>query len=103
MPVELILFAVTLLGVALFHRRTMQVALAGLLAIAVWKATQGFDLLRHFVHFEAKADGSRGLGGEWILLLDLFGLLLGFALLADYFARSRVPDLLPRILPDDWK
>ena len=32
-PVELILFALTLVGVALFHRHTLQVALTGLAAI----------------------------------------------------------------------
>src|SRR4051812_24126317 len=40
---------------------------------------------------------------EWVTLGNLLGLLLGFALLADHFERSRITDLLPRILPDDWK
>src|SRR4051812_36679721 len=43
------------------------------------------------------------LGHEWVTLGNLLGLLLGFALLADHFERSRATDLLPRILPDDWK
>jgi Na+/H+ antiporter NhaD/arsenite permease-like protein len=40
---------------------------------------------------------------EWVTLGNLLGLLLGFALLADHFERSRATDLLPRFLPDDWK
>jgi Na+/H+ antiporter NhaD/arsenite permease-like protein len=55
-------------------------------------------------------DGTPGLPGlahhlahEWVILANLFGLLVGFALLSDQFERSRVPDLLPAILPDDWR
>ena len=36
-PVDFILFALTLLGVALFHGRTLQVAVTGLVVIVVWK------------------------------------------------------------------
>jgi Na+/H+ antiporter NhaD/arsenite permease-like protein len=36
-------------------------------------------------------------------VLNLLGLLLGFAILARHFEDSGVPDLMPRILPDDWK
>ena len=36
-PVDFILFALTLLGVALFHHHTLQVALTGLAAIVVYK------------------------------------------------------------------
>src|SRR5207244_11246871 len=40
---------------------------------------------------------------EWVILANLFGLLLGFALLSNYFEASQVPAVLPRYLPDDWK
>jgi Na+/H+ antiporter NhaD/arsenite permease-like protein len=36
-------------------------------------------------------------------LLNLAGLLLGFAVLARHFELSGVPDKLPAYLPDDWK
>ena len=36
-------------------------------------------------------------------LANLLGLLLGFALLADHFEKSRLPEILPHLLPDDWK
>ena len=97
-PIEFLLFALVLLGVALLHRRTFEVALGGLLAIALYKlAFTGF----HGV------PGVAGLGAhfarEWVTLANLLCLLLGFALLADHFEKSRVPALLPRVLPDDWK
>jgi Na+/H+ antiporter NhaD/arsenite permease-like protein len=97
-PAEFVLFALTLLGVAVFHRYTLQVALIGLTAIALYKVV--------FAGFKAGA----GLGGlathmahEWVILTNLFGLLMGFALLSNHFERSRVPDVLPHFLPDDWK
>jgi hypothetical protein len=36
-PVEFFLFAATLIGVAVFHRRTLEVALTGLASIALYK------------------------------------------------------------------
>ena len=38
-----------------------------------------------------------------MLLTNLLGLLLGFALLSRHFEASNVPAWLPRFLPDDWK
>jgi Na+/H+ antiporter NhaD/arsenite permease-like protein len=97
-PVDFILFALTLLGVALFHRYTLQVALTGLAVIVLYKlAFAGFK------------DGP-GLGGlaahmahEWVILANLLGLLLGFALLSKHFEDSRAPEALPKLLPGDWK
>ena len=97
-PPDFLLFALTLLGVALFHRHTLLVAVTGLLVIA------GYKLL--FTDFGG-VPGFSGLRGllakEWVTLANLLGLLLGFALLADHFERSGLPALLPRYLPDDWK
>ena len=97
-PFEFILFALTLAGVALFHRHTLRVAVIGLSAIVAYKlmvtgfrAGPGLDgLIAH-------------LGHEWVVLANLFGLLVGFALLAAHFHDSRAPEVLPRFLPDDWK
>src|SRR5688572_18812313 len=97
-PVDFILFALTLLGVALFHRHTLGVALTGLATIVVYKLV--------FTGFKT-GTGLAGLGGhllhEWVILMNLLGLLLGFALLAKHFEDSRIPAILPRFLPDDWK
>ena len=96
-PVDFILFALTLLGVALFHRHTLPIALTGLAAIIVYKLA--------FTGFKFGA-GLGGLGQhmahEWVMLTNLFLLLMGFALLSRHFEESRIPDEMPGLLPDDW-
>jgi Na+/H+ antiporter NhaD/arsenite permease-like protein len=97
-PVDFILFALTLLGVALFHHKTLQVALTGLAVIIAYKLI--------FTGFKYGA-GLSGLGHhmahEWVTLANLFLLLMGFALLSRHFEESRIPDEMPALLPDDWK
>src|ERR1041384_1082812 len=97
-PFEFVLFGATLAGVAVFHRHTLQVALAGLSAIVLYKLA--------FTGFKT-GGGLPGLGvhllDEWVILTNLLGLLLGFALLSRHFEEGKVPALLPRWLPDDWK
>jgi Na+/H+ antiporter NhaD/arsenite permease-like protein len=97
-PVAFVLFALTLVGVALFHHRTLQVALIGLAAITAYKLI--------FTTFDGLA-GFPGLAmhmrNEWVVLTNLFGLLVGFALLSDQFEKSRVPEMLPAVLPSDWR
>ena len=96
-PVELILFALTLLCVALFHKQTFYVALTGLATITLYKLVfTGFKtgtgvtgMVGHFAH-------------EWVILVNLFALLMGFAILARHFEKSHVPVILPKYLPDDW-
>src|SRR5450759_1749545 len=97
-PVDFILFALTLLGVAVFHHHTFRVAVGGLAVITLYKLI--------FTGFKTGA----GLGGlalhlghEWVMLANLFFLLMGFALLSRHFEESQVPAVLPRFLPDDWK
>lgn len=97
-PVDFILFGLTLLGVALFHHHTLSVALGGLVAVVAYKlAFTGFKfgpgfggLLGHMEH-------------EWVILANLFLLLMGFAILSRHFEESRIPDEMPQLLPDDWK
>jgi Na+/H+ antiporter NhaD/arsenite permease-like protein len=97
-PVDFILFALTLLGVAVFHHHTLRVALVGLAAIILYKLGftgfkfgQGFTgLALHMQH-------------EWVILANLFLLLMGFALLSRHFEESKLPDVMPAFLPDDWK
>jgi Na+/H+ antiporter NhaD/arsenite permease-like protein len=97
-PLEFFLFALTLLGVAVFHHHTLAVAVIGLLVIITYKLL--------FTGFTTGL-GFYGLGQhllqEWVILTNLLGLLLGFALLAKHFQESRIPEELPRFLPDDWK
>ncbi|HXF67283.1 MAG TPA: citrate transporter [Burkholderiales bacterium] len=97
-PFDFVLFGLTLVGVALFHHHTLPVALTGLAVIVAYKlGFTGFKtgpglegLARHMLH-------------EWVILTNLLALLVGFALLSRHFEESRVPEVLPRLLPDDWK
>ena len=95
---EFILFALTLLGVAIFHHQSMYVALIGLTAIVLMRIIflPDFSIIDHIFGTPSKE-------GEWRTLLNLGGLLLGFAILAKYFEESGVSDILPNFLPNDWK
>ena len=97
-PIDFILFAFILLGIALFHRHTLYVALGGLAVVTLYKV---------FFSGFAQGPGVAGLVGllahEWVIIANLFGLLMGFALLSKHFEDSNVPLVLPKILPDDWK
>ena len=97
-PLEFVFFGGVLACVALFHHFTLQTALGGAIVIALYKIL--------FSPFKTGA-GVGGfvshLGHEWVILVNLLLLLLGFALLADLFEKSEVPTQLPRYLPDDWK
>jgi len=97
-PLDFILFALTLLGVALFHNHTLYVGLTGLVTITLYKLL--------FTGFKT-GDGVLGMVGhfqhEWVVLANLFCLLMGFALLSRHFEKSHVPTILPKYLPEDWK
>src|SRR5262245_17170570 len=97
-PVDFIIFALPLAGLASFHHHTLQVASTRLAVLALYKlGFTGFKtgpglagLSAHMLH-------------EWVILANLLGLLLGFALLSNHFEKSKVPEVLPHFLPDDWK
>jgi Na+/H+ antiporter NhaD/arsenite permease-like protein len=95
---EFVFFGLTLAGIAIFHRHTLAVALTGLAVITAYKV------------FIAGFHGEPGLTGllwhleeEWVVLANLLALLVGFALLSRHFEESRLPQILPRFLPDDWQ
>ena len=96
--IEFILFAITLIGVALFHKKTMYVALTGLVAVLIFKFAfdPHFSMVDHLMGTPTKE-------GEWRILLNLLGLLFGFGILAKIFEESKIPEILPKFLPDDWK
>ncbi len=95
--IDFLLFGVTLACVAIFHRHTLASALIGLGAITLKKLlgtgfNEGPGLAGLFAHYQH----------EWVLLANLFLLLVGFALLARHFEASRIPDWMPAALPDNW-
>jgi Na+/H+ antiporter NhaD/arsenite permease-like protein len=96
-PLEFALFGLTLVGIALFHRRALQISVGGLVAILAYEA------------FVTSFPTGRGLGAlmlhaehEWVTITNLLLLLIGFELLSNQFEKSNISDHLPDLLPDDW-
>src|SRR5450759_457950 len=105
---EFIIFGLILLGVALFHKQTFWVAVTGLTVLLIFKLVfdPGFHFMEHLFGTTPMGEQLMDKGlrqGEWGIILNLLGLLLGFAILSKIFEESGVPDILPKFLPDDWK
>ena len=79
-PVDFILFALILAGIAFLPNQTFRVAVIGLAVVTLYKIVfTGFNQ-------GAGVAGFIGLlGHEWVILANLFGLLMGFALLSKHF------------------
>jgi Na+/H+ antiporter NhaD/arsenite permease-like protein len=96
-PLEFVIFGLTLLGVALLHRHALAVALTGLIVAGLY---------RLIVAAGGVASGARELSGhfagEWVIFVNLFLLLLGFAVLSNQFERSNLPEVMPALLPRGW-
>lgn len=90
-------FGATLLGIALFHRHSLWVALLGLATITAIRWQTGFHEMAGFAGLTNHATH------EWVSVSNIFLLIMGFELVAKYFAASNIPIVLPNILPDDWK
>ena len=92
--IEFIIFGLILLGVALFHHQTFYVALTGLTVLLIFKLIfdPGFHLGEHL--FGTTPFGEQLMNkdlrqGEWGIILNLLGLLLGFSVLSKIFEESR--------------
>jgi Na+/H+ antiporter NhaD/arsenite permease-like protein len=96
-PFEFLLFGLMLLGVAFFHKQALAISLIGLLVILTYGAlvssfptgTGAGALVVHFEH-------------EWVIVVNLLLLLVGFEVLANHFEHSNVADHLPCHLPEGW-
>jgi Na+/H+ antiporter NhaD/arsenite permease-like protein len=96
-PAEFVLFGLLLAGVALFHKRALEISVGGLVAILLYEGlvtafptgTGAAALLAHAQH-------------EWVIVTNLFLLLIGFEVLSNQFERSNVSDHLPNLLPDGF-
>lgn len=96
-PLEFILFALMLLGVALFHKRALAISIGGFLAILAFEAfVTAFPTGRGAAALLAHAEH------EWVIVANLFLLLIGFEVLSNQFERSNVSDHLPNVLPDGF-
>ena len=91
-PLEFVIFGLTLLGVALFHHHTLIVAVLGLLAAVLLRFSGTGSMSEIADHF----------AGEWVILANLLLLLLGFAILSNQFERSNLPEAIPSRLPRGW-
>lgn len=96
-PAEFILFGVALLGIAAFHKRALEISVAGLLIILAYEwlvsaFPTGSGLGALLLHAEH----------EWVTIANLLLLLTGFEVLSNQFESSNVSDHLPSLLPDDW-
>jgi Na+/H+ antiporter NhaD/arsenite permease-like protein len=91
LPLEFFLFGFTLIGVAIFHQKALWISLAGLMGMIAYKFIPlGFEsLTEHFVH-------------EWVSLVNLMMLLVGFAILARHFEQSNLPHVISKLLPKHW-
>jgi Na+/H+ antiporter NhaD/arsenite permease-like protein len=76
----------------------LRTALIGLAGITAYKL-----FITGFKTGPGLAGLSAHLEHEWVILANLLGLLVGFAILSSHFEKSRAPEVLPRFLPDDWK
>jgi Na+/H+ antiporter NhaD/arsenite permease-like protein len=94
-PAEFFIFGLTLIAIATLHGQALPAALSGLALTLVYKflvlglAGGGAWLVVHVAH-------------EWPTLANLLLLLVGFAVLANQFEQSAIPDAMPRFLPDNW-
>ena len=96
-PIEFVLFGLMLLGVALFHKRALEISVGGLFVILLYEALvtafptgRGADaLVAHIAH-------------EWVIITNLLLLLVGFEVLSNQFEQSNISDHLPNILPDGY-
>ncbi len=103
-PVAFFLFALVLLGVALFHKYTLPIAVGGMVVIMTYRFAFTDFSLPHHLWDTGLVEHIRGrtTHGEVRTLLNLLGLLLGFAILAKHFEDSKIPEKLPAILPNNW-
>jgi Na+/H+ antiporter NhaD/arsenite permease-like protein len=94
-PGEFFIFAATLVMVGLFHRHTLLAAVSGLLAVNAYKLAilGGYAWLYWIGGIAAH---------EWSTLANIVLVLLGFAVMANHFERSRLAQVLPRVLPQNW-
>ena len=96
-PVDFILFGLTLLGVAIFHHKTLQVALTGLAVVTVYKLL--------FTGFR-QGEGFSGLvlqmHHEWVILDQSVPAADGFCDPVAAFREQPDPGRDAGFLPDGW-
>ena len=98
-PVDFILFALTLLGVALFHHHTLRVALVGLASITLYKLA----VLAVHRGRRRRAASSRTSRTSGCCSRTCSACCWASRCCRKHSRRAACPAWLPRFLPDDWK
>jgi Na+/H+ antiporter NhaD/arsenite permease-like protein len=94
-PAEFFIFGLTLAALASFHRVALPAALTGVAATVAFKlATLGVPGGVHWLGLV--------LDHEWPGFINLLLILIGFAVLANQFELSAIPDAIPSLLPHSW-
>ena len=106
--IEFLFFGLILISIALFEKKTFLISILGLIGIISFKLIfdSNFNLFHHFFGHQDLLQqlGNKNLrDGEWSTIINLTGLLLGFGILAKVFQQSKIPEILPNYLPNDWK
>ncbi|MBF0208143.1 MAG: citrate transporter [Oligoflexia bacterium] len=103
-PFEFMLLALTLLGVIFFHQKSTYIAVVGALSVLCYKYLFNSNFSWSVHMFGSGVIGGSGTEhGEWKILLNLVGLLLGFSILARYFEDSKIANITIKYLPHNWK
>lgn len=92
---EIIIFAATLVGIGIFYKNTTDIAIIGATSMIAFKIMVIPD-------FTIETLSSPEYIDQYINLINLAGLLLGFNILADLFLKSNVPYKIPKILPNNY-
>lgn len=102
-----LLFGAVLLGIAISHERAFQFSIFGSLFILSFKefTFPTFNLSEHLfgtIQLSEQLMNPHVRQGEWSIMINILGLLLGFAILASLFEDSKIPNLIPALLPTGW-
>ena len=87
---EFIVFGAVILGIALFSSKKVQIVATGLVILIAYK------FLTHSPFHNLNCD-------LYVQLINLFGLITGFTIMAKHFEQSGFPKLIPEYLPNGWQ
>jgi Na+/H+ antiporter NhaD/arsenite permease-like protein len=94
---EFYFFAIILLLVAIFSDKVLISSTLGLVVVSLYKIFfTGFHEGQGFLGFLLHCKT------EWVNIVNLLMLLVGFELLSDHFSKSNITNSVAKILPESW-
>lgn len=106
-PMEFVIYAMMLLGIATFTRDNITVATFGFMGILIYKLTYNpnFELLERLMGvnniYEQIIEGDFRFK-EWFVVFNLLGIFLGLPIMASHFMKSKLVDVIIPSLRQDW-